>query len=223
MRRVIVAVLLLGACSTEDPLDWVENADPVKTVLQDISAGRFRFLSICGYACELPGVGDLNYARCYSAVASVESVRGTSDVIRSDRHLRLQSKTSEFASKYNELLARKLDSLGKRTCPPGEQWDALLHTLSAYVHGMRSERPQPWVAASDEPDARGHDFHIHFHDSTAVSPTDRIAICKIVAEHGISRHVRFTETFGDATTPNVTQRFSCKAGAVATDDSARPT
>ena len=97
MRPTIAAVLLLAACSAQEPLNWVDTADPVKAIHQDIGAGRLRFLSICGYACELPGVGDLNYARCYSAAASVETVRGTSDVIRSDRHLRLQRTAWAFA------------------------------------------------------------------------------------------------------------------------------
>jgi 5-methylthioadenosine/S-adenosylhomocysteine deaminase len=42
---------------------------------QDIAAGRFRFLSICGYACEQPGVGEMNYFRCYSGSASVDTAR----------------------------------------------------------------------------------------------------------------------------------------------------
>jgi 5-methylthioadenosine/S-adenosylhomocysteine deaminase len=42
---------------------------------QDIAAGRFRFLSICGYACELPGVGEMNCFRCYSGSASVDTAR----------------------------------------------------------------------------------------------------------------------------------------------------
>jgi len=195
----------------------VDTADPVKAIHQDIGAGRLRFLSICGYACELPGVGDLNYTRCYSAAASVETVRGTSDVIRSDRHLRLQRTAWAFASQYNELLASHLDSLEKRTCPPGEQWDALLYALTGHIREIRPHSAQSWVAASDEPDQRGHDFQINFPDST-VSPAYRTVVCNIVAHHGILRHVRFTETVGDATNPLATQRFACKAGTLITDD-----
>jgi len=212
MRSVIAAILLLSACSAEDPLDWVEHANPTDMVKRDIAAGRFRFLSICGYACELPGLGDLNYARCYSGSASVDTVQGTGDVIRSDRHQRLQGKAVAFASEYNQLIARKLDELGKRTCPVGEQWDALLHALSEHVARMTLERPRAWVAASDEPDSRGHDFRIHSPGSSGVGETARVSICKIVVQYGIRRLVRFTETLGDVTTPERTERFSCEGG-----------
>jgi hypothetical protein len=116
-------MLLLTACTLADPLDWIDHADPARMAKQDIAAGRFRFLSICGYACELPGVGGMTYFRCYSGSASIDTVDGTSDVIRSDRHLRLQNKSLTLASEYNHLIARKLDELGKRTCPIGEQWE----------------------------------------------------------------------------------------------------
>src|SRR5437667_7504755 len=104
MRLAISAMLLLTACTLADPLDWIDHADPARMAKQDIAAGRFRFLSICGYACELPGVGGMTYFRCYSGSASIDTVDGTSDVIRSDRHLRLQNKSLTLASEYNHLV-----------------------------------------------------------------------------------------------------------------------
>jgi hypothetical protein len=128
---------------------------------QDIAAGRFRFLSICGYACELPGVGHMTYFRCYSGSANMETVDGTSDVMRSDRHLRPQNKALVLASEYNDLIARKLDDLGKRTCPIGEQWDALFLALSDHVKRVTAEHMGAWVSAFDDPESRGYDFRIH--------------------------------------------------------------
>ncbi len=209
-------MLLLTACSAEDPLDWVEHANPTDMARRDIAAGRFRFLSICGYACGLPGLGNLNYARCYSGSASVETVQGTGDVIRSDRHQSLQHKATAVASEYNELIARKLDGLGKRTCPVGEQWDALLYALSGYVTRMTSERSRAWVAASEKPEWRDQDFRVHSQDLTGVGETARASICKIVAQHGIQRPVRFTETLGEVETPQRTGSFSCEAGRLGT-------
>jgi len=183
---------------------------------QDIAAGRFRFLSICGYACELPGVGDMTYFRCYSGSASVETVDGTSDVIRSDRHLRLQNKALILASDYNQLIARKLDELGKRTCPIGEQWDALFLALSDYVKRVTAERSGAWVFAFDDPESRRHDFRIHSRGGNGVGEATRSSICEVVSQHGIQRLVRFAETVGDLETPQKTERFSCKAGQLAT-------
>ena len=220
MRSAIAAVLLLTACSAKDsakdPLDWIEHAEPAGMAKQDIAAGRFRFLSICGYACELPGIGEMTYRRCYSGSASVETVDGTSDVIRSDRHSRLQNKALILASEYNQLIARKLDEFGKRTCPIGEQWDALLLALTHHVKRVTGERSGAWVSAFDDPESRGYDFRIHSRGGSGVGNATRSSICEIVAQHGIQRLVRFAETLGDIETPHKTERFSCKAGKLAT-------
>ena len=219
MKAVIAAVLLLTAStedSAKDPLDWIDHAEPASMAKQDIAAGRFRFLSICGYACELSGVGHMTYSRCYSGSASVETVEGTSDVIRSDRHLRLQNKARIFASEYNQAIARKLDQLGKRACPVGEQWDSLLVALTEHVKRMTAERSRASVSALDDPESRAYAFRIHSRAGSAVGQANRSSICEIVAQHGVQRLVRFAETFGDVETPHKTERFSCKAGKLAT-------
>lgn len=216
MTSIIAAVLLLTASWAKDPLEWVDHAEPVAMAKQDIAAGRFRFLSICGYACELPGVGEMTYSRCYSGSASVEIVHGTSDVIRSDGHLRLRKKALLLASEYNELIARKLDELGKRTCPIGEEWDALHRALSDHVKRVTTERSHTWVSALDEPESRGYDFRIHSRDGSGVGNATRGSICEIVSQHGIQRLVRFAETLGDVDVPKKIERFSCKAGKLAT-------
>jgi hypothetical protein len=212
MRSAIAAMLLLTACTRADPLDWIDHADPARMAKQDIAAGRFRFFSICGYACELPGVGEMTYFRCYAGSANIDTVDGTSDVIRSDRHLRLQNKSLTLASEYNRLIARKLDELGKRTCPIGELWDALLLALSNHVKRMTAERSGAWVSAFDDPEPRGYDFRIHSRRESGVGEATRASVCKIVAQHGIQRLVRFAETLGDIETPERTERFSCEAG-----------
>ena len=213
MRSAIAAVLLLTAPSANEPLDWIDHAEPAGMAKQDIAAGRFRFLSICGFACELPGVGHMTYVRCYAGSVRVETVDGTSDVIRSDRHLHLQRKALILASEYNQLIARKLDELGQRTCPIGEQWDALLVALTDYV--KRAERSRAWVSAFDDPESRGYGFRIHSGRGSGVGEASRASICQIVSQHGIQRLVRFAETLGDVETPQKTERFSCKAGKLA--------
>jgi hypothetical protein len=216
VRSAIAAILLLTACSAEDPLDWIDHANPAHMAKQDIATGRFRFLSICGVACELPGLGEMTYFRCYSTSASIDTVHGTSDVIRSARHSRLQEKAMVVASEYNQSIARKLDELGKRTCPIGEQWDALLRALSWHVKRMTAERSPAWVSGFDDPEPRGYDFRIHSRGGSGVGEATRASICEIVAQHGIQRLVRFAETQGDVTAPQRTERFSCEAGRLAT-------
>jgi hypothetical protein len=126
--------------------------------------------------------------------------------------LRLQNKSLILASEYNQSIARKLDELGKRTCPVGEQWDALLRALSGHVKQMTAERSRAWVSAFDDPEPHGYDFRIHSRRGSGVGGKTRASICEIVAQHGIQRLVRFAETLGNSETPERTERFSCEAG-----------
>jgi hypothetical protein len=185
----------------------------------DIHAGHLRFFSICGFSCNIVGLGDLNHARCYSAAASVQAIEGTSDVIRSSRHGELVRKADDFATEYNQLLAQRLDALGKRTCPAGEDWDSLFYALSEHISKLTPNPPSAaapfaWVAASTKPNEDGHEFRVHIPNAFEQSQRAQSAICAIVVENGVRRRVAILTTFGDIKSPQGTARFSCQAGEV---------
>jgi hypothetical protein len=211
----LLTLALLGAASPEEQLAWVERAAPAVFFDQDIRAGLFRFFSVCDYSCDVRGLGHLNYTRCYSTAARLQVIEGTSDVIESSRHEELQQKAFSFASQYNQLLTKRLDALGKRACPPGEDWDSLLRALSEHIWKMTPEPPTASVAASDKPIADGQDFKIHIPNASQFSHGAQSSICAIVTESGIRRRVRFFATFGDMRNPKASQRFSCEASEVA--------
>lgn len=191
-------------------LAWVDSADPQLMLEDDISAGRSRFFSVCGYSCNIPGVGDLNYDRCYSAVATVQVIEGTTDVTYSKRHGELVDKAGVFATEYNRLLAARLDALGKRLCPRGEDWDALFNKVAEYVLDVSSGPLLPSVGASTRPAEDGYDFRIDSPKAFAPTPSvNALAICAIVVQNGVRRRVTFLTTTGPIGHPHRSGRFSC--------------
>ena len=55
---------------------------------KDLAHQRYRFFSVCGYSCQVVGVGSINVQRCYPTT-TVEIMEGTSDVILSEEQERL--------------------------------------------------------------------------------------------------------------------------------------
>src|SRR5580765_3895598 len=98
----ITALLLsfapfVSACTETHVLAWLDTADANQMANRDTTQGRYRFFSVCGYACQVVGVGSINAQRCYRN-AAVEPIDGTSDVILSKEQERLTKKAYEFAT-----------------------------------------------------------------------------------------------------------------------------
>jgi hypothetical protein len=105
-----------AAASVERQLAWVEAAKPEAMLDADARAGRQRFLSVCGYSCVVPGIGELTATRCYPSVR-VQTIEGTSDTILSERHAALVRRAAEVAAEYNTLAARALTTSRARAMP----------------------------------------------------------------------------------------------------------
>lgn len=135
--------LAAAARDVEHRLAWVESAEPTAMLAQDISAGQQRFLSVCGYACVVPGVGAITAKHCYPNVA-VQPIEGTSDVRLSTRHSAMIERAAEVAAEYNSLAARSLSERGFGRCPQGANWDAAFRELNALARTVR-----PLLAEAD--------------------------------------------------------------------------
>src|SRR3990172_603332 len=128
VRLILLALFLVSAavglttCSgPEQQLSWLDSADAVQMLRADVAREQYRFFSVCGYACEVVGVG-LNFNRCFSKVASVNRIEGTSDVIVSPEHDRLLRRARTFAEQYNTLLADYLQSHSMSSCTESADW-----------------------------------------------------------------------------------------------------
>jgi hypothetical protein len=126
-----------AASEVEKELSWVETADPASLVQDDAKRKRRRFLSVCGYSCRVPGVGEINAERCYPEV-TVEGIKGTSDVIRSERHSQLQQRAEDLARQYNILVASSERHAGRAACGDAVDWDAALDEISKLVWSLRT-------------------------------------------------------------------------------------
>jgi hypothetical protein len=121
----------------ESALSWVEKTDATSLLQDDAKQNRRRFLSVCGFACLVPGVGAINAERCYSEVA-VEIIRGTADVIRSERHSQLQQKAGQLARQFNILVAASERRAGRAACGEAVDWDAALTELGKLVWSLET-------------------------------------------------------------------------------------
>jgi hypothetical protein len=153
MRACLIVITFLAASMVARPAAVAQEkvaqaidiarVDPIRLAERDIAAGRYRVLCVSqGWGCQVPVIGTSNYERCYSSAASVEPLAWFGDVIGGDDDLRVRHRSVEFASKYNVTLVRELDRLGKRQCPAGEDWDALVRSVFSDLDGIVPGFPQ---------------------------------------------------------------------------------
>ena len=96
-------------------LRWLEDADAEQVFRSDQGAQRVRFFVVYGYAREMPGVGETEFARCYSGV-EVTVIEGTSDALVNEEHRRLNQKARDFAEAYNTIMREELVRTGRTSC-----------------------------------------------------------------------------------------------------------
>ena len=224
MRRILIFVTLLAASTVPRPAPGADEprmtaeaidiaaGNPIRLAERDIAAGRFRVLCVSmGWGCRMPGVGTRNYERCYSAAARAEATAFPEfgDVIGDEADVRARRRTVEFASKYNITVVRALDKLGKRGCPAGEDWDALVESVGRYLNKV-----VPGFAHVDiSRDAADDDYFRIVTDYRAyVSPAVRSSLCDSAARHGVGKRVRIAVSDRPGGAPQATDRFQCEAG-----------
>jgi hypothetical protein len=226
-RTVILGLLATSIMSSlraqtevERRLEWVESTTPAIMLADSTRAGHFHFLTVCGFACEEPGIGALTYFHCYAGAATKLTVDPTGDVIRSQRHGQLKGEMYRFAQHYNILLRAQLDSAGKRTCPASERWDDYWHAIDSVAHRIPAHPYESFVIASaadtnDRGEVRG-DFQLHVQDEHDLSNATYFKVCALAPRYGITGRVRFDVTTGNINDhPKRHPSFVCLRGTVA--------
>ena len=92
-------------------LDSFNLGKPEEDLERNLSQGNRQFMSVCGYACECPGVSkdDYGYVQQYGS----QIIKGTSDVVEGNEHLKLIGIASSYAEQYNIALLKKLKQANK--------------------------------------------------------------------------------------------------------------
>jgi len=188
-----------------DIADITRVDDPVRLAERHIAASRYRVICVShGWECHVLGIGTVNYERCYSYAMNSGMLGyqfGDLYTDDGDPHERKRSRHVEFASRYNLTIAGALDKLGKRGCPPGEDWDALVESVGSAVRQLDIVPGSPHVDATA---TSSHYFRFITDYPGYVNTAVRSAICYNAARHGVRHRVWV------GVPP--TDRFQCEAG-----------
>ena len=184
-----VAVLMLGAIPTQEAeLAWIENADASHMFKADASRKHYRFFVVCGFACNVVGVGSLNADRCFPNVV-VETIKGTTDMGVSSKHTRLVGQAYEFSAQYNRLVAEHLRAQGLASCRPSADWDRALNDMTNYVWSLSGDRyPRGYVAAPEDPRASGYTFAVELPSDASIDAAI-LKLCAVARKNGIDEAV----------------------------------
>jgi hypothetical protein len=176
---IIGALLILSACEPEQ-LAWIDHANAEKMAARDIAEGKFRFFSVCGVACGVPGAGNMNAKLCYSK-AVVQVIEGTSDGYESDEELRLNIKANDFATRYNLQMVSHLKSANLSLCKPSTDWDQGFHAMHRYVDALNNDPRQGGLVAFN---VEKTEFNITLPLETPFEAASPV-LCRLIKSHGL--------------------------------------
>ncbi|MEN7344376.1 MAG: hypothetical protein AAAFM81_15600 [Pseudomonadota bacterium] len=177
---VLVAIAtVVWLVVTADELREYDAQTAEQDLAVDIANGNVSVKQVCGFACSPPGIGYFYYY-CYEDLP-VETIDPTGDMISSDRHLELKERAREYASVYNPLALDYFDSIGRRTCPAGENWTEAIWQATDYVRSVDDE-----YSSFGAPETLEGNFSVSMrgpfdHDALMVS------VCQLFLENGIER------------------------------------
>ena len=90
-----------------ESLRHYEFRDPEEDLKEAISKEDYRFMFVCGIACEAPGVDD--YYDKYSQQYAYVTIDKTGDYMLSNEHGRLKAVVQAYAEEYNKLLIEEIE------------------------------------------------------------------------------------------------------------------
>src|SRR5439155_7498039 len=164
-------------------LQWLDKTNAPAEFKADVSKGQLRFYVVHGYAAEILGIGWLNYQRCYAKHIGTQPIEGTSDHLKSEEHLRLNTLARRFSKDYNLMVRDHLLKIGKTDCAEGVDWDKAYRRMNDYVWG--STQQEGYVTYNPEASEKAiWDFTIVLNDLSRSDDVSKVA-CKIFTESSI--------------------------------------
>jgi len=100
-----------STASLKTTLSCINLNNPSADLARNFEHKDYRFIGICGYVCETPGLEMEDPKHEYPEYFGIRNLDGTSDVIEGDEHYALIQQATEYASKYNVLLLKRLKEL----------------------------------------------------------------------------------------------------------------
>lgn len=106
-----VALITTDTAILKTTLRTLNLDSPKADVEINVRNGDFRFICICSYACDTPGVEEKD--ALLRNKLGYRCLEGTSDRIESDEHMRLIKAARQYAELYNAELLKTLKLQGK--------------------------------------------------------------------------------------------------------------
>ena len=84
-------------------LRWLDTADPVADAKRAIDQGRPALLTLGGRGASLPGIAPERQSRL-TLKCPLRPLRGATDTVRGDSHLRYLQRARDYAARYNRAM-----------------------------------------------------------------------------------------------------------------------
>ena len=94
---------LYAANSNESLLTWLKTADPQTDATQALKQNDKRLMAVYGYTLHIPGTKPENFTE-YQNTYGLKPIEGTSDMIESEEHGKLNALAFKYAKQYNNII-----------------------------------------------------------------------------------------------------------------------
>ena len=112
MRALIIliaflasGILVTGNASNVEGLKWLVNADPTADAKKALEEDDIRLKAVYGYTLYIPGTKPEQFDN-YKNKYGIVPIEGTSDVIKNEKHEKLNSLAIEYAKQYNRMIIK---------------------------------------------------------------------------------------------------------------------
>ena len=112
MRTFIILIALLASsglaaenASNVENLKWLKDAEPTVDAKKALEKGDLRLKAVYGYSLYIPGTKPEQFTN-YKNKYGVMPIEGTSDVIESEEHKKLNHLAVEYAEQYNSIILK---------------------------------------------------------------------------------------------------------------------
>jgi hypothetical protein len=113
-------------------LRWLNDADASEMFAHDIQSGTLQFYAVYDAGRNIPGIGHLNYAKCYKKYVLLETIKGCDSCINLE-HYYLNQDARIFSAQYNELMRQYLQAHHLSDCADGCDWGGARSQLTMFI------------------------------------------------------------------------------------------
>lgn len=193
-------------------LRWVNDADAAEMFTLDIQSETLQFYAMYEYGRSIPGIGELNYAKCYKKYVPLEIIIGCDRCINLE-HYYLNQDARIFSAQYNELMRQYLQAHHVSDCADGCDWGGARSQLTMFIRenteDMRWYSYSPVIVDEEENNILIQLENIALTEVIKHKACQQFASC----EHAESLSFSITEyNENRSEVPHIISKFTCFQG-----------